>query len=230
MLKCYCPNNRKGFYTKRVQRTLNNTRFCGNDSLVEEQLKKAQANRMFHLCENWCLFDTLNPAAMNWYWDPWKKCWRETYSGVGVHNSYCDRVIRNPNSIEFNFLSYRSSRFCDATTHPTFAPVQGPFNWTLADRLQSCDDACFAIGAQCAEEETATVFSTETELISAFDQAGHSCDSIQMNRTSWAGWALPGSRGNLCANRLPTLSHLEKLDTDCSRKLGGNWRRLCACF
>merc|ERR1719415_312312 len=38
MLKCYCPNNRKGFYTKRVQRTLNNTRFCGNDSLVEEQL------------------------------------------------------------------------------------------------------------------------------------------------------------------------------------------------
>jgi len=232
MLKCYCPNNRKGFYTKRVKRTVNNTQFCGNDSLVEERLKKAQANRMFHLCENWCLFDTLNPERENWYWDPWKTCWRETYSGVGAHNSYCDRVIRNPDSIEFKFLRYRSGMFCDATTRPTFAPVLAPYNWTLAEKRESCDDACSAIGAQCAEEATATVFGTEAELVSAFEEAGHTCDPdrIRMNETEWEGWALPGVKGMVCANRLPTLSHLDSLDTDCSRILGGNWKRLCACF
>jgi len=233
MLKCYCPNNRKGFYTKRVKRTVNNTQYCGNDSLVEERLKKAQANRMFHLCENWCLFDTLNPARENWYWDPWKTCWRETYSGVGAHKSYCDRVIRNPDSIEFKFLSYRSDIFCDATTRPTFAPVFTPYNWTLAKMRESCDDACSAIGAQCAEEATATVFGTEAELASAFEEAGHICDPdrILMNETKWEGWALPGVRNEMvCANRLPTLSHLDSLDTDCSRILGRDWKRLCACF
>ena len=233
MLKCYCPNNRKGSYTKKVKRTVNNTRFCGNDSLVEERLKKAQANRMFHLCENWCLFETLNPEGENWYWDPWKTCWRETYSGVGMHNSYCDRVIRNPNTIEMKFLSERRERFCDATSHPTYAPISGGYNWTLAGYRESCDDACSATGAQCAEEATATVFETEAELASAFEDAGHVCDPdrIRMNDTNWEGWALPGLRGGMvCANRLPTLSHLEKLDTDCSRILGGGWQRLCACF
>jgi len=233
MLNCYCPNNRKGFYTKKVKRTVNNTRFCGNDSLVEERLKKAQANRMFHLCENWCLFDTLSPESENWYWDPWKTCWRETYSGVGAHNSYCDRVIRNPNSIEFKFLSYRSGIFCDATSHPTLAPVSTPYNWTLAEERESCDDACSAMGAQCAEEATATVFGTEADLASAFEEAGHICnpDKIKMNETLWEGWALPGVRNKMvCANRLPTLSHLDSLDTGCSRILGGGWNRLCACF
>jgi len=233
MLKCYCPNNRKGFYTKKVKRTVNNTRYCGNDSLVEERLKKAQANRMFHLCENWCLFETLNPEGESWYWDPWKTCWRETYSGVGMHNSYCDRVIRNPNSIEMKFLSYRSEIFCGATAHPTYAPVSEGYNWTLAGYRDSCDDACSAMGAQCAEEATATIFETEEELASAFEEAGHVCDPdrISMNNANWEGWALPGLRGDMvCANRLPTLSHLENLDTDCSRILGGGWRRLCACF
>merc|ERR1711920_589972 len=199
MLKCYCPNNRKGFYTKKVKRTVNNTRYCGNDSLVEERLKKAQANRMFHLCENWCLFDTLNPERENWYWDPWKTCWRETYSGVGMHNSYCDRVIRNPNSIEMKFLSHRSEIFCGATAPPTHAPVPEGYNWTLAGDHESCDDACSAIGAQCAEEATATVFETEAELLSAFEEAGHVCDPdrIRMNDTNWEGWALPGVRGDM---------------------------------
>jgi len=188
---------------------------------------------MFHLCENWCLFDTLNPERENWYWDPWKTCWRETYSGVGAHDAYCDRVIRNPDSIEFKFLSYRSDIFCDATTRPTFAPVSTPYNWTLSEKRESCDDACSAIGAQCAEEATATVFGTEAELVSAFEEAGHICDPdrIRMNETKWEGWALPGVRNEIvCANRLPTLSHLDSLDTDCSRIVGRNWQRLCACF
>ena len=40
---------------------------------------------MFHLCENWCLFETENPEAESWYYDPWKRCWREQYAGVGTH-------------------------------------------------------------------------------------------------------------------------------------------------
>jgi len=112
MLNCYCPNNRKGFYTKRVKRTVNNSRFCGSDSEVDIRIQKAQANRMFHLCENWCLFNTDDPAAESWYWDPWQSCWREQYVGVGIHMSYCNRVIRSPDTIEFQFINHRSSLFC----------------------------------------------------------------------------------------------------------------------
>jgi len=121
MLNCYCPNNRKGYYTKKVQRTVENTRFCGNDSSVDDRIRKAQANRMFHLCENWCLFETLNPAQESWYWDPWKKCWRETYSGVGPHSSYCDRVIRNPDTIEMRFIYSRSENFLSPSCESTRA-------------------------------------------------------------------------------------------------------------
>merc|ERR1719233_548762 len=76
---------------------------------MDERIRYAQANRMFHLCENWCLFNALNPELESWYWDPWKSCWRETYSADGVHRGYCDRVIRNPDSIELKFVNERSS-------------------------------------------------------------------------------------------------------------------------
>lgn len=56
MLNCYCPNNRKGSYTKKVKRTVNNTRFCDSDLEVDTRIQKAQANRMFHLCENYSAF------------------------------------------------------------------------------------------------------------------------------------------------------------------------------
>jgi len=235
MLNCYCPNNRKGFYTKKVQRTVNNTRFCDNDTTVDQRIKKAQANRMFHLCENWCLFETINPEKENWYWDPWKMCWRETYSGTGVHRSYCDRVIRNPDSIELKFMSYRSENFlsCDASEYPTAAPVSDPSTWMLADAHESCVSACNRLGKECAEDQTAVVFGSQTDLINAFVEAGHTCDSndVEMNNTKYEGWAMPALKSNgRCVNRLPTLSHLETLDTDCSRKLGGSWQRLCACY
>lgn len=235
MLNCYCPNNRKGLYTKKVKRIVNNTRYCYDDSSVEQRIKKAQANRMFHLCENWCLFETLNPQRANWYWDPWKTCWRETYSGTGVHRGYCDRVIRNPDSIELKFVTARSDNFlsCDASAHPTSAPISDTSTWVLAALGDSCDDACNGEGKVCAEEHTAQIFGSEAELINAFAEAGHTCESsqIRMESVKFEGWALPGLRNsNLCANRLPTLSHLEDLDTDCSRKLGGLWQRLCACY
>jgi len=108
MLDCYCPNNRKGFYTKKVKRTVNNTRFCGNDAEIDTRIKKAQANRMFHLCENWCLFNTDYPRTESWYYDPWQACWREQYAAVQhMHRSYCSRVIINPDTIEMQFLERR---------------------------------------------------------------------------------------------------------------------------
>jgi len=236
MLNCYCPNNRKGFYTKKVQRTVENTRFCDNDSIVEERIRKAQANRMFHLCENWCLFDTLNPEQESWYWDPWKKCWRETYSGVGPHRAYCDRVIRNPDSIELKFVNHRSQNFlsCNGTRTPTSAPVEDSnTTWVLSEKAESCDEACSRQGNECAADQTAQVFASESQLINAFSEADFTCefDDVVMNRTDYEGWALPGVMGSrVCANRQPTLSHLEDLDSDCGRVLGSNWQRLCACF
>jgi len=232
MLNCYCPNNRKGFYTKKVKRTVNNTRFCYDDSSVDERIKKAQANRMFHLCENWCLFETSNPVQENWYWDPWKQCWRETYSAVGVHTGYCDRVIRNPDSIELKFVDYRLDHFCDVTEQPTSAPVpDSNTTWVLAELLESCDDACSREGGSCAAEQTTRRFATESALTSAFSEVGITCESSVMNRTKFEGYALPGVFNSItCVNRQLSLNHLQDLDSDCNRIIGGEWQRLCACF
>merc|ERR1719233_2714384 len=116
MLNCYCPNNRKGFYTKKVKRTVENSRFCGNDTEVDIRIQKAQANRMFHLCENWCLFLTEDPEAESWYYDPWKACYREQFAtGSGAHRSYCNRVIIDPETIEIQFIHNRVRLSCNAT-------------------------------------------------------------------------------------------------------------------
>jgi len=115
MLDCYCPNNRKGFYTKKVKRTERNSRFCGNDTEVDTRIRKAQANRMFHLCENWCLFQTEKPEEESWYYDPWKTCWREQYSDGGAHISYCSRVIINPDTIEMQFINRRVQLACNSS-------------------------------------------------------------------------------------------------------------------
>jgi len=237
MLSCYCPNNRKGSYTKKVKRTVSNTRYCGSDSEMDERIKLAHANRMFHLCENWCLFNTLNPEQESWYWDPWNTCWYETYSGPGAHRAYCDRVIRNPDSIELQFVNRRAQNLisCNKTMiPPTLSPVEDVnVKYLFSAPAESCDDACAAKAKTCAAEQTARVFSSETELTNVFLEAGFTCksDDIVMNRTNWQGWALPGlGYGHICANRLPTLSHLEDLDSDCNRKIGNGWQRLCACY
>jgi len=232
MLNCYCPNNRKGFYTKKVKRTVNNTRFCYDDPSVDERIKKAQANRMFHLCENWCLFETSNPEQESWYWDPWKQCFRETYSAVGAHTGYCDRVIRNPDSIELKFVNYRKEHFCDASNAPTSSPVaDSNTTWILGEKDESCDDACFRHGRACAAEQTSRRFSTKHELLDAFAESGITCNNVIMESEKYTGWALPGEIANkTCVNRQLTLDHLEDLHSDCNRKIGGNWQRLCACY
>merc|ERR1719285_346933 len=152
----------------------------------------AQANRMFHLCENWSLFGPLHPEQENWYCDPWKA--------------------------------------------PTSSPVPDVnTTWYLSDTLESCDEVCGRNGLLCAAEQTSRRFKTESELISAFDEAGFDCTSdsvrIIMNATRYAGWALPGLRGSTsCVNRQPTIEHLMDMDSDCVRKIGFNWQRLCACY
>merc|ERR1719245_800468 len=195
MLECYCPNNRKGTYTKKVKRTVPNTRYCGADPTGEigERIRKAQANRMFHLCENWCLFETHNPQTESWYWNPWHTCWREQYAGIGTHRSYCNRVIRDPMTIEQQFINHRSDNFCKKnpisgdveqiiTEEPTGSPVTFSSTWYVADEEDSCDDACNSRGLKCDELTTASLITgSDSDIQSAYSEAtgGGSCSKIE---------------------------------------------------
>lgn len=228
MLKCYCPNNRKGFYTKNVVRTVAATTFCGGDADVTERIKEAQANRMFHLCENWCLFNTQSPRTESWYHDPWEECWREQYAGIGTHRSYCYRVIRDPFTIEQFFIDTRSSNMCSSGTAdfgsnpntPSPIPADpGASSWFLADAEDSCDDVCVDNSMQCSESATAGVTSDST---SAFASAGYTCTSFE---TGAEGWALPavGPAGTC------VLRDASTKDTGCNVSVGVGYRRLCAC-
>jgi len=220
MLNCYCPNNRKGFYTKKVKRTVPNTRFCGNDSEVDTRIQKAQANRMFHLCENWCLFETENPEAESWYYDPWKACWREQYAGVGTHRSYCNRVIRSPDTIEMQFVNNRRALFC-RSEQPTAPPSIMSSQWYMADEEDSCDDVCSANDKSCDENLTASLVNSTAETF--FEQAGETCSSIE---TGEVDWALPGydvSKGTCLLRNSATEN------TGCNWAIGVGYKRLCAC-
>jgi len=221
MLNCYCPNNRKGYYTKKVKRTINNTRFCGDDPAVDMRIQKAQANRMFHLCENWCLFLTDDPEAESWYWDPWKTCFREQYAGVGEHMSYCTRVIRNPDTIEMQFLIHRST-VCQ-NEKPTEAPSVLASSWYIAIEEASCDDVCHSNGLVCDENLVASVVDPTFQSEMYFKEAGVTCESISRGEE---GWALPGfhtSSGTCLVRNNVTKS------TPCNWAIGVGYRRLCAC-
>jgi len=223
MLKCYCPNNRKGYYTKKVRRTVENTRYCGgDDSEVNARIKKAQANRMFHLCENWCLFLTENPEAESWYWDPWHDCWREQYAGVGPHMSYCNRVIRSPNAIEMQFLNYRKNMFCQSP-QPTQSPSIVDHIWYLADEGDSCDDACMTNNKVCEENLTAGVTENNVNAGSYFAQAGVTCVNEEVGNVDWA---LPGYEvsSGICLIRSSSTEN-----TGCNWAIGLGYQRLCAC-
>merc|ERR1719495_484596 len=102
----------------------------------------------------------------SWYWDPWEKCWREQYAGVGAHRSYCNRVIRNPMTIEQQFINRRSKSFCKRfddgsekiiTQEPTEKPSVFAATWYLAEEEDSCDDACGHQGLRCDELTTSSL-------------------------------------------------------------------------
>jgi len=240
MMNCYCPNNRKGFYTKKVTRTVASTTFCGQETNNEVSLRiqEAQANRMFHLCENWCLFNTQHPRIESWYYDPWQTCWREQYAGVGMHRSYCFRVIRDPYTIEQFFIDRRSANMCSSndssgktnSDQPTQAPVAaGSSSWYLAPETDSCDDACDAQGLKCDGNLIATYVGngpnakTTGEFDAAFNAAGATCSSYQQGNE---GWALPAYHSSgVCYTR-----HEDTTATPCNLAVGVGYQRLCACY
>jgi len=221
MLNCYCPNNRKGSYTKKVKRIVANTRFCGDDSEVDIRIQKAQANRMFHLCENWCLFNTDDPEGESWYWDPWKTCWREQYAGVGAHMSYCNRVIRSPDTIEMQFINHRTNLFCQSPK-PTAFPSIMSSTWYMADAEDSCDDVCMDNGMVCNENLIASVVDP-TQSEAYFTEAGVTCSSIEVGEVDWA---LPGYEVSsaTCLTRNDATEN-----TGCNWAIGIGYKGLCAC-
>jgi len=253
MLNCYCPNNRKGFYTKNVERTFLATRFCGADPSgdITDRIKNAQANRMFHLCENWCLFNTQNPRTESWYHDPWEDCWREQYAGVGTHRSYCYRVIRDPFTIEQYFIDQRSANMCPManadkgfgnnpnTPSPVMGPVGG-ISWHLADPEDSCDDKCESLSKTCSNPDIMTMVNgSEGSTGGNFASAGYDCEGTYVAANTISpngqdGWALPavGPSGQ-CIMRHPNANKEGSGPTDlyvpCSLALGVGYQRLCAC-
>jgi len=241
MLECYCPNNRKGTYTKKVKRTIENTRYCEDVPEISERIQQAQANRMFHLCENWCLFETHNPKTESWYWDPWRKCWREQYAGTGTHRSYCNRVIRNPDTIEQMFIEHRSDNFCqkdpvtneiikEITEEPTQAPSTFDSTWYLADQEESCDDVCEKNGLVCDELTTNSIVWSEgvdpALMTNALTEADSSLASVcDVQVEGQEGWALPAISSDKCYLRHPDTEY-----TGCNWPTGKGFRRLCACY
>jgi len=222
MLGCYCPNNRKGYYTKKVKRTVASTRFCGNDPEIDTRIKKAQANRMFHLCENWCLFQTEDPEVEMWYYDPWNNCWREQFAGTGVHKSFCNRVIRSPDAIELQFVNHRRTLFCK-TSQPTLSPSIMESVWYLAEEEYSCDDVCAKNGKVCDENLTATVIDGNSLAEGYYTEAGVTCASFKIGNVDWA---FPGYE---VSTRICVTRNSATENTGCNWAIGVGYKRLCAC-
>jgi len=245
MLNCYCPNNRKGFYTKKVVRTVAASRFCGTDTdgAITKRIREAQANRMFHLCENWCLFNVQNPRAESWYHDPWNTCWREQYAGIGTHRSYCYRVIRDPFTIEQTYIDSRSGNMCAASTAdhggnlntPSPTNLQQPppieVTYVLAAEEDSCDDACNALGGGNYCTSTTDSFTSEAvfgALGNPFTAVGVTCSSYEVGAL---GWALPGvsSNGDCILRNPATDSTPQTEPTGCNVAIGVGYQRICSC-
>jgi len=254
MLKCYCPNNRKGFYTKKVTRTVAATKFCGADpgGVISDRIEEAQANRMFHLCENWCLFNTQTPRTESWYHDPWQLCWREQYSGIGMHRSYCYRVIRDPFTIEQYYIDQRAANMCPHganSAYPTASPVDvADVTYHLAGETDSCDDVCVGESKRCAVDFTKSMTKSWADsntgtAFDAFTAAGQVCYNGPAGMGNATGpiegnfgWAFPGvdATGNCIfrndENDAPTnVAGAPALENPCNLAIGTGYRRLCAC-
>jgi len=227
MINCYCPYENVGLYSLQAHRTVANTQYCGSDEEMNERIQRAQANRMFHLCEDWCLYDTENPEKESWFWNPWRKCWHDSTSSVaGAFNFYCQTVYTQLNSIEMLFLKSRRDNFltCGAESRPT--------SWVLSDFGASCDDACDSLGFTCNKEPLAQVF-TESTLENAFFEVGSMCLGVSL--IPFQEWyldlLLPGLKGSrFCIGWQLTEDHSENFKIDCNLACGPDWQRLCACY
>merc|ERR1719436_1985826 len=59
--------------------------------------------------------------AEAWYYDPWNQCFRDQdAAGAMGHDRYCYDVIRDPYTIEMQYIEFRAQKFCA----PELGPVQ----------------------------------------------------------------------------------------------------------
>jgi len=242
-VQCYCPNNRKGFYTKKVKRAVENYVACDGDAERTSRIRLAAANRMFHLCENWCLFNVYTPELESWYWNPWQKCFRIQYAGTGMHRSYCNRVITNPTDpgdekvIEQYFINWRRDNFCQTGEHPqghdqTYPPTGQPTDfagateWYLAEEEESCDTACANQGYICSDAETAKLgeSASDNDVQAAFEEAGHLCTKYGVAPKHYAAPSLK-TGSEECLRRHDSTEE----NKGCQWPTGVGYKRLCAC-
>lgn len=240
MLNCYCPQDdpvrKHGFQTKNVNRVMSNARYCDTGSwktyLTEtERIQKALANRMFHLCDAWCLFDVDNPREKFWFYRPNERgegCWRKQGP-----SSYCQREHVDKNTLEFQYIVSRANNICGSNQIPTNMPTGGQdLVWVLEDgkKRQTCVEACNALGKVCKPEEFSAVengrIKFKEELEEIYQSAGVQCKSFKEgtpihNNPSFR------KRDSACVLRS------EKYDgpkgNPCMGKASGGIRRLCPC-
>lgn len=136
--------------------------------------------------------------------------------------SYCNRVIRSPETIEMQFINYRKNRLCQIPK-PTASPSVMNSTWYMAEEEDSCDDVCIANGMGCDENFIASLEDPTPELEAYFASAGVTCASIEVGDVDWA---LPGFE----VSSATCLTRNNSTDsTGCNWAIGVGYKRLCAC-
>jgi len=107
VLGCYCES------TGRVDRTKDTAHFCTMDDTDvwnEEtaRIRLALANRMFHTCNSWCLFDVDEPTTKFWLYNQFQRCYKRQGK-----KGQCQRVV-DQNGAQINFVQERSASVCPA--------------------------------------------------------------------------------------------------------------------
>jgi len=147
IMNCYC-GGKNSVYGKLPRRSVENSVLCEKRGLTEWErmidslrIHRAQANRMFHKCESWCLFDLAEPESKSWLWNKKGECWKQQGP-----NSLCNRIVGR-NSAEFQHVKQRSSKMCKKD-------LTGGIAWKLEPkgsrgRDRSCDVICGNNGLVC---------------------------------------------------------------------------------
>jgi len=190
LLTCYCHNQSHGFLTKNVERTVEATRYCGSMDTEEEielwfeeteAIRRAQANRMFHLCDAWCLFDVDNPREKYWFYNPRSMCWDKQGT-----KGYCYRQHVAVNSIEFQYVVNRANKMCGRSKDiPTFAPTTRGVTWVLERglRREFCSTVCELENMTCSGEDFHLLFNSQIEdhsdrIVEIYRSAGVECTEL----------------------------------------------------
>jgi len=237
MLECYCPDNRKGTYTKQVTRTMATSRHCGGDDDMTAKIKLALANRMFEMCESWCLFDLYDPFDVAWFYDPWQECYREQYSKPGpmFHTLYCDAVVRDPYTVEMQYINLRAELAANCgQVKATPSPIDPSVDrtWVMAGEYESCTDACARTSGatSCDADYTATVDENMSASLqmAAFSEASVGCNET-MIVTAEANNPAP-AYSTMTGECLVFNSGESRSVPSCEAAVAATYMRLCACY